>query len=580
MALNEIEIRPEEWFNARFKDLVNNKIVYPPYNDRFKDKYFFFEKRDGITSLFSDEDYVFCDIEQYTDASKEEYFVTSIRTVDNYIEVFEYDIITGTMTSKRSQPKWKNQQIYKTLWGWKSRLDTGTATAWAATTITDAWWGWTVNAWSGNYVYISSGKWAGQLRVIASNTATAITVSWWTITPDATSTYIIYEALVDVLLVPYATGVYVYDWDTWTDRPIFSWEQVTELVAWNSRLWFDSWPDIYYSDEGDFFFFNSVNVLQIGIINLNNLTSVNDFILLSNTNKVWVIYKGLDATWWEYFVYRDAITATGILNYWSVMYDNWLYMITTDKRFVSVDISILNNAVNVKINDQGYTMSSFLKQGTTWKIFWDLTDIYLYETTEDASSEIVYNGEYKWWLRNIYWVNIQKKKTLAWVLYVLWTWFLGENGWSNDAWTEFNQTIEAIAWVEDIFNIKQVKYGLFLFGKSDYKQTGTIEFQWQFANRKTSVIKRIENSAYISEIYAALSETMGSTLFWYTLMWWENSLNTVLSDVDFLKMPIDKPGQLFNIIITSTNWDWISFGWLLIYYNQIRTVIKPIKNII
>lgn len=580
MALNEIEIRPEEWFNARFKDLINNRISYPPYNNRFKDKYFFFEKRDWITSLVSDEDYIYYDIEQYTDSSKIEYFVTSIRKSDNYIELFEYDDTTGVMTSKFAQPKWKTNQIYKTLWWWKDRLDTGTATSATATTLVDSWWWWTVNAWAGNYLYISSWPGAWQLRVIASNTSTAITVSWWTVQPTSASTYIIYEELVDVLIVPYATWAYVYDWDTWTDRPVFSGEKITEFVSWNSRLWFDSWPDVYYSDEWDFFFFNSTNVLQIGMIGLNNLTPVNDFLLVSNTNKVWIIYKGLDASWWEYFVYRDAITSTGILSYWSLLYDNWLYIVTTNKRFLSVDISILNNAVNVKTEDQWYTMTSFLLEWSSWKIFGDLTDIYLYEVSWATSNEIIYNWEYKWRLRNIYSVNIQKKKYLAGKLYILGDWFVWENWWLDDVWNTFNQTIEVIAWVDDIFNTKNAKYLLLLMGKSDYKQTWEVEFWWQYANRKSSIIKKLENAAYINEIYSALSETMWSTLFGYSMMWWENTLNTVLSDVELLKIPVDRTGNLFNIIVRSTNGNGISFWWSLIYYNQLRSVVKPIKNIL
>lgn len=49
---------------------------------------------------------------------------------------------------------------------------------------------WPVNGWANSQVRIISGVGAGQIRTIASNTATALTVSAaWTVTPDATSVY-------------------------------------------------------------------------------------------------------------------------------------------------------------------------------------------------------------------------------------------------------------------------------------------------------------------------------------------------------------------------------------------------------
>ena len=66
---------------------------------------------------------------------------------------------------------------------------TGTNTT---TTLNNTGKTWAVNSWANYQVRISEGTGAGQVRTIASNTATALTVSAaWTITPDATSKYII-----------------------------------------------------------------------------------------------------------------------------------------------------------------------------------------------------------------------------------------------------------------------------------------------------------------------------------------------------------------------------------------------------
>jgi hypothetical protein len=67
---------------------------------------------------------------------------------------------------------------------------TGTATAGAASTITNGAKTWTVNQWTNYQIRITAGTGIGQIRTIASNTGTVITTSAaWTTNPDATSVY-------------------------------------------------------------------------------------------------------------------------------------------------------------------------------------------------------------------------------------------------------------------------------------------------------------------------------------------------------------------------------------------------------
>lgn len=70
--------------------------------------------------------------------------------------------------------------------------DRGTATAGAASTLTDGNKAWTTNEWAGYEVAVYDGTGAGQYRTISSNTATALTVSEaWDTNPDSTSKYVI-----------------------------------------------------------------------------------------------------------------------------------------------------------------------------------------------------------------------------------------------------------------------------------------------------------------------------------------------------------------------------------------------------
>lgn len=69
-------------------------------------------------------------------------------------------------------------------------FDAGTATAGAATSITDSAKSWAVNRWANYAVRILAGTGAGQIRPIASNTSTALTiVGSWATNPDSTSVY-------------------------------------------------------------------------------------------------------------------------------------------------------------------------------------------------------------------------------------------------------------------------------------------------------------------------------------------------------------------------------------------------------
>lgn len=90
--------------------------------------------------------------------------------------------VIGTDSKLIATPSWQGA-------GYKA-FATGTATAGASTTLTDSAKTWTVNQWTNSQVRIVSGTGAGQIRTIASNTATVLTVSAaWTTTPDATSVY-------------------------------------------------------------------------------------------------------------------------------------------------------------------------------------------------------------------------------------------------------------------------------------------------------------------------------------------------------------------------------------------------------
>jgi hypothetical protein len=90
--------------------------------------------------------------------------------------------VIGTDSKLISTPSWVGSGY--------EQFATGTATAGGASTLTNSAKTWAVNQWAQSQVRIVSGTGAGQIRTIASNTATVLTTSVaWTTNPDATSVY-------------------------------------------------------------------------------------------------------------------------------------------------------------------------------------------------------------------------------------------------------------------------------------------------------------------------------------------------------------------------------------------------------
>lgn len=104
-----------------------------------------------------------------------------------------YDRITNSWTARSVTglpTAWgTDAQLVSTI-GSAAQFATDTATAGAATTMTNIAKAWGVNMWANYQLRIISGTGAGQIRSIASNTSTVLTVSAaWTVNPDATSVY-------------------------------------------------------------------------------------------------------------------------------------------------------------------------------------------------------------------------------------------------------------------------------------------------------------------------------------------------------------------------------------------------------
>jgi hypothetical protein len=120
--------------------------------------------------------------------------------------------VIGTDSRLIATPSWIDD-------GYKA-FATGTATAGGASTLTNSAKNWATNQWTNSQIRIVSGTGAGQIRTIASNTATVITTGTaWTTQPSTDSAYSI-EGNDDFIYYMGSNAVTLYRYSisggTWT----------------------------------------------------------------------------------------------------------------------------------------------------------------------------------------------------------------------------------------------------------------------------------------------------------------------------------------------------------------------------
>ena len=140
-----------------------------------------------------------------------------------------YDYITDAWSSlsvTSAPTSWGTEGKIENTRGSAANFVTGTATNGGAITLENSAKNWATNQWANFQLRIIAGTGAGQIRTIASNTATIITLTAvWTIAPDNTSEYVI-EGHDDYLYLTgnasttfYRYAISTNTWSTLTARP-------------------------------------------------------------------------------------------------------------------------------------------------------------------------------------------------------------------------------------------------------------------------------------------------------------------------------------------------------------------------
>ena len=166
-----------------------------------------------------------------------------------------YDPLTATWTSLTitGLPATWGTDGAMTCTSGVSVFASGTATAGAATTLTNNTKTWATNQWTNYQVRITEGLGKGQVRTISSNTGTVLTVPAWTTNPDATSQYVI-EANQDFAYLVGNNAVTMYRYsrsaNTWTTMAPTTARSAAPSTG-SSLNWVGKTGDANWANESD-----------------------------------------------------------------------------------------------------------------------------------------------------------------------------------------------------------------------------------------------------------------------------------------------------------------------------------------
>jgi hypothetical protein len=127
------------------------------------------------------------------------------------------DTTAGGIQAKRHYDPTLNSLLRSHPWQFASMwadlvrptiVTSGTSTGTnSATTLNDTGQAWTVNVYAGCWLWVTDGTGEGQIRLIASNTATCLTTADdFTVTPDATSVYEVWQFSLPFQDAPVTSG--------------------------------------------------------------------------------------------------------------------------------------------------------------------------------------------------------------------------------------------------------------------------------------------------------------------------------------------------------------------------------------
>jgi len=583
MPITNTVLRPTKGFNQSFKEIVNCKIVPPPYNDKMQDMYFFLRKRDGITADYTSLD-TYEDMEVYYDelTNTKEYHVLHSDRDSIYVP---WTWVTWTSWSV----VWDYKRYAKCKIPWWTIDSTGTISATGVVSVDvnyepvntlyiektagvfNIWmvgkrvmlWDWWY--WQGRYwEIVQVDVWLGRIYI-----------EWISIVPDVWVDFTIYDWLVQALFTGSLVGVMCYnEWPTGSWRvlntttldSVLNHRGVKGMTVRKTKLWFTDWDRVYYSFDSKYTAFSVTRYIDIADPWIMKLQPFWDYLLVFTKSKTYGIREQNLESWDKLYLIDELMWNLTLFNSESVLFDKTLYFFGNDKRFYSLNIIRSGNSDNIwEPVDQWMAIQNYLTGIADW------ADVLIFKDTDSLrilyqdNYELVYNYKWEWRMRNEYGVHIKNKKIFYGEEWIMWWLFIGKQmEWATqDVGDYYYQRIYQILDADDVFQIKQRKHYKFLMWKYNLPQTWQLRLIRQVNNQKQTKSNDLTNCSYIQELTAAIA-------------WW--TLDDV-ADVGLWTVAVDSWWILTEIYMYDLTGNWFMYGWVLVQKNTMNPKNNNIYNV-
>jgi len=578
-------------FNKIYADVVNSSIIPPPHYSWRVPHTFFFTKRWGFSEFAWTQ--TFHEIYDIVETGADIYYLwriwTEVKVYKNSTQIFSWTYVA-----------WVNYKFYyinsvkwtkAESWTWASWV-----TVWSDVVIQDLTKSWTVNAYAWKYVYIySATAWTWQIMKIDSNTATnlVVTQSWWK-TPPTWASYHIFSDFWDTLSFVWPDYIYTIH----TSADVIKVQSVPNVIdaiyfKWRNYI-IDSAKHVYVWDQWFFAWYFNIDSLIWALDDVVNIIDFQDYVLLLWLNQIKVVQSEnvvltqTSGTSVVKAVFKIVwvTTAFWLFNQSSfVVYNQWLYVFTKFKQFLSVSItSVWVDKYFVDTKPQGIYIQKFLDTITTTdKVRVAINDQNIIFITNNwtISNIYIYDFIYLWWHR---WTTVL---IIGWYknLKFFWTkiYEISSTTFLDSWWYEYDQNIKIIVWEENIFNMKRSLLTKFYISKNTSLNCDvvfTIEAWWKI-DTYTKSLWDLWYLQFAAWLYWWTSNTLGSNILWYWMLANQKaSLSNIIADICNIEIPT---WFFYELLIIELKWEWtnkVEFGWMMSWYSLFEPQVTSYQNVI
>jgi len=580
-------------FNTIYTNIENCILTNPPYLPWRVPETFFLDKRWGFSLLLN---LWYDDIYDTVTTLWEDYYIWLIWT-----NIVVKKVVWWVISILSTTPKWTWNKKHKFLFWPSAKWTSLIWWTWLVSNIvdplnmylSDTTANWTVNAYAWMYCYVYWWTaWVWSITKIISNTANQLsigslvwTITWWTykIFPDLSSIlfflwwdwlYWIHWTLPSDIIkaVNYNSSIdilFVQDRFFWID------------VNWNINKWWKA-ESLLYQDAT-----SNVATLEWVLA----MTPFQDYLLVLWASNITVIRKEVITVWWNSIESFTSIEITK--DFWIFsstsysIYNEWLYIFNSDKKFVSVSIrSITSSKFMIFIQDEWiYIQKDFdnIWQSTNVWIYIDSNEIKLINKKTNWTDIFIYDRYYKWW-------HTWRTELLLNWYYSVWKKYFGKDIYSinsvytdDEWWLPITQKIKLIFWTNNFRTIKSVKNQKLTLW---YDTSDSIIMNYRITMWEDLIIlwKQLKWTKLLNQWKTASSNKWW--MLWQSILWlWliansPKSLSSLYPQMWNINVKLWFSCELLEWELVAWQWEKISYWWQTIWFESLEPQITSVKNTI